>query len=588
MQRVGGGSKLTTPLPFHCGFSNDYREVIADLKQRMPQSPLLGLSFSLGANIMAKYIGEEGMDCLLTAGIIVGNPYDMYKVISHLDSRSLSPNKIYDVAILNFLKTAFKENQAAILSAPVKFDLAKISNSSTIMEFTEEMTRKAFGYTSAKHLLDDSSSLDHLDKIRIPVLFLNALDDPICIPSLIPFDKFLRNPWLLLALTRHGGHIGYMANTWPTSWIERPVTQFFECILKSTASEKPDLAGAPPMCPTLCDPARAYYVPSWVMPSGDMQTIYLHTQNLKPAGCPVRYEREIFEFSDGGQAAVDWAQPRQDTVAGSPLIVLVPGIAGGSHDFYVRSFIHHIGQAPYGYQVVVLHSRGCNGVDLHTPKAFHAGMTEDLREFVKRLAERWPESPLIGIGFSLGANILTKYIGEESHACRFVAAASVCNPFDIDTTVGAMCLPTIKNRFLYAAVLTRSLISVFTANQKVILAGEVVLDAQRILSSRNINEFNEEYTAKVFGFQSAKELNVGGSCVHHLKDVRVPMLFINALDDPMCYRRTIPFNEIAKNPSLVLACTRYGGHLAYFEGASVTPWLPKQLLLFVRAMLEWK
>ncbi|KAJ2453375.1 hypothetical protein GGF42_003819 [Coemansia sp. RSA 2424] len=235
-----GGSKLTTPLPFHCGFSNDYREVVADLKHRMPQCPLLGLSFSLGANIMAKYIGEEGANCPLTAGIIVGNPYDMYKVISHLDSRSLSPNKIYDVAILNFLKTAFKENQAAIVSAPVKFDVAKIANASTIMEFTEEMTRKAFGYTSAKHLLDDSSSLDHLDNIRIPVLFLNALDDPICTPSLIPFDKFLNNPWLLLALTRHGGHIGYMGNLWPTSWIEHPVSQFFKCILANTAAAKRD------------------------------------------------------------------------------------------------------------------------------------------------------------------------------------------------------------------------------------------------------------------------------------------------------------------------------------------------------------
>ncbi|KAJ2689141.1 hypothetical protein IWW39_001695 [Coemansia spiralis] len=235
-----GGSKLTTPLPFHCGFSDDYREVIADLKKRMPRCPLLGLSFSLGANIMAKYIGEEGADCPLAAGIIVGNPYDMYKVINHLDSRSLSLNKIYDVAILNFLKTAFKENQEAILNAPVKFNVSKIANSSTIMEFTEEMTRKAFRYTSAKHLLDDSSSLDYLDSIRIPVLFLNSLDDPICTPSLIPFDKFLSNPWLLLALTRHGGHIGYMGNTWPTSWIEHPVSQFFKSMLSHTASEKPD------------------------------------------------------------------------------------------------------------------------------------------------------------------------------------------------------------------------------------------------------------------------------------------------------------------------------------------------------------
>ncbi|KAJ2786951.1 hypothetical protein GGI15_001112 [Coemansia interrupta] len=227
-----GGSKLTTPLPFHCGLTTDYREIINAIHERLPKCPLFGLSFSLGANIMAKYIGEEGERCPLVAGIIVGNPYDMYKVIQHLDSRFLSPNKIYDIAILNFLKTAFNENRDAILTAPVDFNVSKITNSSTIMEFTEEMTRKVFGYKSAKHLLDDSSSGPHLDNIRIPVLFLNSLDDPICVPSLITYEKFVNNPYLVLGLTEHGGHIGYMGKTWPTSWIEYPVSQFFEAMLR--------------------------------------------------------------------------------------------------------------------------------------------------------------------------------------------------------------------------------------------------------------------------------------------------------------------------------------------------------------------
>ncbi|KAJ1647934.1 hypothetical protein LPJ64_000746 [Coemansia asiatica] len=230
-----GGSKLTTPLPFHCGLTTDYREVINSIHKRLPACPLFGLSFSLGANIMAKYIGEEGDNCPLIAGIIVGNPYDMYKVIRHLDSKLLSLNKIYDVAILNFLKTAFNENREAILKAPVGFDEAKIAASSTIMEFTEEMTRKVFGYKSAKHLLNDSSSGPFLDKIRIPVLFLNSLDDPICVNSLITYEKFVNNPYLILALTEHGGHIGYMGKTWPTSWIEHPVSQFLKAMLKYNA-----------------------------------------------------------------------------------------------------------------------------------------------------------------------------------------------------------------------------------------------------------------------------------------------------------------------------------------------------------------
>ncbi|KAJ2082975.1 hypothetical protein H4R24_001169 [Coemansia sp. RSA 988] len=226
-----GGLRLATPLPFHCGFTDDYREVIADIRNRLPKCPLLGLSFSLGANIMTKYVGEEGKNCPLVAAISVGNPYDMYKVIRHLDSQTFSLSKVYDFAILNFLKTAFKKDQKLILSAPADFDVRKISKSSTILEFTEEMTSKAFGYKSAKDLLDDSSCGRVLENIRIPMLFLNSLDDPICLQPLIPYDKLTKNPCLILALTDHGGHIGYMGKIWPSSWIEHPVSQFFQSMV---------------------------------------------------------------------------------------------------------------------------------------------------------------------------------------------------------------------------------------------------------------------------------------------------------------------------------------------------------------------
>ncbi|KAJ2761005.1 hypothetical protein H4S06_001436 [Coemansia sp. BCRC 34490] len=339
-------------------------------------------------------------------------------------------------------------------------------------------------------------------------------------------------------------------------------------------------------CPTLADPDKAFYFPSWLLPHGDMQTIYLYTQHYKLAGCPVDYERQIFEFSDGGKAAMDWAFPRKSVAPDAPLIILIPGIAGTSFDYYARSFIHSIMQDNCACQVVVVHSRGCNGVDLKTPKAFHGGMTSDLREFVKYVSKETPNAPLFGLGFSLGANILTKYIGEESSSCKFFAAASVCNPYDIDKTVEEMCRPTLKNRYLYAAALTRSLVSLFADNEKVIMAGNADLDPARIMESRNINEFNEAYTAKVFGYSSVKELNSSGSCVHRIKDIRIPMLFLNALDDPMCCQETVPYNEIENNPNLILAYTRYGGHLAFFEGMMLSAWLPRQLSSFVRAMVE--
>ncbi|KAJ1965301.1 hypothetical protein GGI12_000861 [Dipsacomyces acuminosporus] len=595
-----GGAVLTTPLPFHAGLTDDCREVIQAIHRRLPRCKLLGLSFSLGGNIMAKYIGEEAGNCLLTAAVVVGNPYDMYRVIKHLDSGFITLNKIYDFAILNFLKTAFKANEEVIRSAPVDFDVGRIVRSMSIMGFTEEMTRKAFGYPSAKELLDDSSSEPYMDSIEIPVLFLNSRDDPICIEGLVPFEKFLSNPNLVLALTEHGGHIGYVSSSgiWPSSWVEHPVSEFFQCYttaalrashmvyttllprswfkvrLYHADEERQVKKGGKAFiqqlrdkCPSIADPAHAHYTPPWML-------FY-------------EFEREVFSFDDGGIAAVDWALPRLDTTPASPIVVLIPGVAGLSSDYYARSLIHCISQKPFGYQVVVLHSRGCNGVDMTTQIGFHGGATDDLRTFMVDLRQRYPEAPFLAAGFSLGANLLTKYIGEEGDKCPFIAATSLCNPFDIHTTVEKMCTPTLKNRFLYGSSLTNSLLSLYRKNKKVILAGEVELDDREIEASRNVIEFNEAYTKKVFGYKSAKELHDSASCVSYLKDVKVPMLFINAADDPMCVSSTIPYAEFEANPHLILACTRYGGHIAFFQGTGLKPWLPQQISLFIQAMLEW-
>ncbi|ORX73876.1 AB-hydrolase YheT [Linderina pennispora] len=204
-----GGSKLTSPMPFHCGYTGDYREVVAHLHTRPPKLQAAGARVLSGCKHSCKPIA-------------VGNPYNLYKVVVHLDSQFiLHPSKVYGVAILNFLKTAFATNKQQILEAPIKLDEDRIRCAATLVEFTEAMTRRVYGYPSAKALLEDSNSGDFLHNIQIPMLFLNSLDDPIC-----------ANPHIVLGLTEHGGHIGYMGRTWPTSWIELPVAQFFQCALK--------------------------------------------------------------------------------------------------------------------------------------------------------------------------------------------------------------------------------------------------------------------------------------------------------------------------------------------------------------------
>ncbi len=68
--------------------------------------------------------------------------------------------------------------------------------------------------------------------------------------------------------------------------------------------------------------------------------------------------------------------------------------------------------------------------------------------------ERYPSSELLAAGWSLGGNILVRYVGEEGDQCPISAAASLCNPLDLvscfciacDCVTGALRLVSIHDR----------------------------------------------------------------------------------------------------------------------------------------------
>lgn len=114
----------------------------------------------------------------------------------------------------------------------------------------------------------------------------------------------------------------------------------------------------------------------------------------------------------------------------SPTLVLLHGLTGGSYESYIRALVDHVINV-YGYRCVVFNARGCANTQVTSPQLFSGGYTEDIRRVVKHLRKELPESKMMGVGFSLGSNILMNYMGEEGDQCEFVAAVSIGNPFDM-------------------------------------------------------------------------------------------------------------------------------------------------------------
>ena len=88
-----------------------------------------------------------------------------------------------------------------------------------------------------------------------------------------------------------------------------------------------------------------------------------------------------------------------------PMLICLHGLSGGSYEIYLRAVLKPLLEA--GWEAAVVNSRGCAESKLTTGILYNARATWDARQFIRWARLKWPNRKLFGIGFSLGANILT-------------------------------------------------------------------------------------------------------------------------------------------------------------------------------------
>lgn len=116
---------------------------------------------------------------------------------------------------------------AHMLSKHDSIDVEQVMASRTIREFDDACTRRIFNYTTVNNYYRDASSCRFIEHVRIPLLCFNALDDPIAVEESIPWDEIKINPYVVLATTDKGGHIGWFEHVWqPTRWIVKPLAEY--------------------------------------------------------------------------------------------------------------------------------------------------------------------------------------------------------------------------------------------------------------------------------------------------------------------------------------------------------------------------
>ncbi|MEE9333159.1 MAG: hydrolase [Granulosicoccaceae bacterium] len=291
------------------------------------------------------------------------------------------------------------------------------------------------------------------------------------------------------------------------------------------------------------------FSPSWWLSNPHLQTLYASKLSKRP---PITFKTERLELPDGDFLDLCWSHKQSGQI-----VLLLHGLTGNITSAYAQGAFGQLEAA--GMRPVFMHFRGCSGEPNRLARSYHSGETGDIGFMVNLLKERFPGVPISAAGFSLGANALLKYLGEQDLRCPFQSAIAVCPPLVLHVGANKLNKGIARGYQRFLIGLMRDQIEAKRA-----LYPELDLP---ILTDEDNNfwKVDNNFTAPVHGFDDVHDYYKRCSSRPYLKSIGIPTHIIYALDDPFFTVEVIP-TEAELSPSVTLELPTHGGHVGFIQG----------------------
>ncbi|MDH4109301.1 MAG: hydrolase [Gammaproteobacteria bacterium] len=323
---------------------------------------------------------------------------------------------------------------------------------------------------------------------------------------------------------------------------------------------------------------RSEFEPARWLRNRHLQTIFPSLPWPKEPRLPLT--RRALPLPDGDVTVVDWLADLPEDGTNVPLLIILHGLEGSAQSTYARGLLQAAREQ--GWNAAVLHFRDCGDYRNLLPRRYHAGETNDLRYFLNKLRTEGQHGPMFAAGYSLGGNVLLKYLGEETSATPLQAAAAVCVPLNLH--VSARALSEGFSRLYQKYLLKRMRKAVNRKFDRFTAA----FDWDRAMGARTFAEFDDAVTAPLHGFRDKDEYYDKCSSLQFLPSIERPTLIINSKDDPFMTPDVLP-GESGLAPLVTLEVSDFGGHVGFVAGGP--PWrpryyLPRRIVEFLDTQLE--
>ena len=299
------------------------------------------------------------------------------------------------------------------------------------------------------------------------------------------------------------------------------------------------------------------YTPPFLFRNGHFATIY---SGIIRSVNGVVQKRERIILSDGDFLDLDWSDSKSPS---KKLVVLLHGLEGDAQRPYITGSAKILNLN--GYHTCAVNYRGCSGEPNKMYRSYHSGATEDLIEVLEHILNTRDYSKIYLKGFSLGGNLLLKYLGEGNNVPKELkGAVAVSVPCNLHDSCKQLLSP--KN-ILYAIKFKGNLLDKLRDKQA--MFPDKISDAD-IKKIKTLKDFDDIYTSQAHNFKNALDYYEKSSSLQFLPSIQVPSLIINARDDsflgPECY----PVKETDENSHLYLETPNYGGHVGFWGKNNIT------------------
>lgn len=284
--------------------------------------------------------------------------------------------------------------------------------------------------------------------------------------------------------------------------------------------------------------------------NGHFSTIY--SAKLRPIPKLIQ-ERERLLLPDGDFIDLDWSFSKKTT---TQVAILLHGLEGNAQRVYIK------GQAKIlvenGWDVVAMNHRGCSGEENLRYLSYNSGRTEDLESLIDHVIklDRYEEITLIG--FSLGGNLVLKYLGERNtFPKQLKKGVAISSPLHLE---GALHALQRRENLIYHTTFLNDLRNKYKRKME---RFPNKMNAAELKKIKSLLAFDHLYTAKAHGFDDAFDYYSKSSSLQFLPNITLPVLILNAKNDSFLCDRSYPYSLAKKSKSVYLETPNNGGHVGF-------------------------